>query len=108
MPHRPSPRRRSQFRLRTLMIGVMLFCVSAAWFTEGARTVREWKAILAHEPISLLVSSSNSTSRISWVRRWLDDVDCRLIGTEPVSNEKLEHDRAVFPEAIIKRSSDPP
>ena len=31
MPDQPSPRRRFQFRLRTLMIGVTLVCVIAGW-----------------------------------------------------------------------------
>jgi hypothetical protein len=39
-----SPRRRFQFRLRTLMIGVTLFCVFGAWFGNEIRIVRERKA----------------------------------------------------------------
>jgi hypothetical protein len=91
-----------------MMIGVTLFCISAAWFTEQVRFVRERKAILVHEPVSLLDRSPDSSNRLSWVRRWLGDVDCRLIGAEPVSDEELERYRAAFPEAIVKRWSDPP
>jgi hypothetical protein len=99
---------RFQFRLRTLMIVVTLFCISAAWFTEQGRIVHERREILAHEPVSLLDRSTDSNNRLSLVRRWLGDVDCREIGAEPVSDEELEHYRAVFPEATIKRWSDPP
>ena len=102
-------RRWFQFSLRTLLIVVTLFCIAAAWFTEQARIVRERKAILDHDGlISLLDFATGPSSRISIVRRWLGDVDCREIGAEPVSDEELEHYRAVFPEATIKRWSDPP
>jgi hypothetical protein len=43
MPDQPSPRRRFQFRLRTLMIGVT---IAALLCPVGARIVLEWQAML--------------------------------------------------------------
>jgi hypothetical protein len=46
MPDQPSPRRRFQFRLRTLLIGVTLAAVACAYVAREAQIVRERKAWL--------------------------------------------------------------
>jgi hypothetical protein len=46
MADQPLSRRRFQFRLRTLMIGVTLFCVAAGWLAVQARAVRDRKGVL--------------------------------------------------------------
>ena len=51
MSDHPSPRRRFQFRLRTLMIGVTLFCVVAGWLLSQASVVWERKALLKKAPV---------------------------------------------------------
>jgi hypothetical protein len=41
----PSPRRRFQFRLRTLLIGVTLFCIVGGWFGNQVRIGANRKAV---------------------------------------------------------------
>jgi hypothetical protein len=54
-PHKAVPpkrkRRRFQFRLRTLMIGVTLFCLVAGWLLNQASVVWERKSLLESAPV---------------------------------------------------------
>jgi hypothetical protein len=46
VPDQPSPRRRFQFRLRTLLIGVTLLAVACAYIGPHLKKVQERKALL--------------------------------------------------------------
>jgi hypothetical protein len=97
-----SPRRRFQFRLRTLMIVVTLFCVFGGYVAHEVKIVRERRALLdkllvLHHGIYSLDANKDATP---WLRRLLGDepVDELLIPTE-VSDEDAREIEAAFPEA---------
>ena len=78
MSDQPSPRRRFQFRLRTLMIAVTLLAVPCAYVGWQAKIVRERRELLdklfaLHHGIYRL---DTKNERVPWLRR--------LLGDEPV------------------------
>jgi hypothetical protein len=109
MAEQPAPRRRFQFRLRTLLIGVTLLAVPLGYIGAQMRIVKERKAWLeSHTQFGL--SGGNFTPSFadgdpdkapSLIRRWLGD-ECR----GHVEATRADADRAIalFPEATIYHS----
>ena len=109
-----TPRRRFQFRLGTLMIGVTLFCVVAGGYVVAQRQiVKGRRAILddvlyrggvAHPDISW--PNGPPVTRLSWVREWLGDKAMKwiVIPTGATADEE-ERIRSFFPEAEVSRDS---
>ena len=103
-----SPRRRFQFRLRTLMIGVTLFCVVGAWFGNQAWIVIRRKAIIRNEPISAMIPARElvpGRADIPWIRRLLGDHDFfAIFAPQSATDDDLERYRSAFPEADVRRT----
>jgi hypothetical protein len=114
MADQPSPRRRFQFRLQTLMISVTLFCVVAGGYVVAQRQiVKERRAILedvlirggiAHPDISW--PNGPPVTRLSWVREWLGDKAMKwIVIPTGATAEEEERIRSLFAEAQISRDS---
>jgi hypothetical protein len=107
----PSPRRRFQFRLRTLMIVVTLIAVPCAYVGWQAKIVRDRKAWLARQPIQRRIdgpkiikelAQGDPTRSPSKIRLWLGDKSVEYIGIPISSNpEELKLAASLFPEAVI-------
>jgi len=102
------PRRRwFQFRLRTLLIGMMLLAVPCGYMGWQAKIVRERKGVL-----ELVVQQGGTISPLinappddlpPLVRRLLGDEPIGLIEfQQPITTEELQSIAAAFPEADIK------
>jgi hypothetical protein len=107
MANQPQARRRFQFSLRTLLIGVTLFCIFGAWFGNQVRIVIQRRAIIRNEPISAMIPARElvpGRADIPWIRRLLGDKDCFVIwADQTVTDEDLERYKAAFPEADVIR-----
>jgi hypothetical protein len=113
MANQPSPRRRFQFRLRTLMIGVTLLAVVYGYVGWQAKIVRERRALqikyarqigcnirFAGFPGEFIPADFQTST--TWVRRLLGDVDVYRIGTPPnrdFTPSELEEIHRILPEA---------
>jgi hypothetical protein len=74
MADQPSPRRRFQFRLRTLMIGVTVFCVVVGGYVGWqAKIVRERRALLDEINAAGGGEVPDIAHRPPWLRRILGD-----------------------------------
>jgi hypothetical protein len=105
MSDQPS-RRRFQFRLRTLMIGVALFGVFGGWFGSQVRVVQERKALASRAGVDS--HTTDARGRLSWIRVWLGDKYFRgLLLDRSLAEESVLYKNA-FPEATIlqRESSD--
>ena len=105
MPDQPSPRRRFQFRLRTLMIAVTLFAlIPCGYVGWQAKIVRERRAELNRMVDGRLYGIAGSEERraIPWIRRVLADQQVYSI-MMPVGTDRAELDRlrSPFPEAKV-------
>jgi hypothetical protein len=111
-------RRRFQFRLRTLMIGVTLFCVAVGGYVGWqAKIVRERKPILddvlkrggiAHADYTLSQPQLQRVylSRVSWFREWLGDHAMKwIILPTGATLEEEQRVRSLFPEAEVSHDS---
>src|SRR5689334_62972 len=106
MADQPSPRRRFQFRLRTLMIAVTVFCVVCGWLLSQAAIVWQRKAMLRDAPASWV--DDDERAGISWLRRAMGDQGIGTIVLDKTATDKqLDHYRDVFPEASIYRTDNP-
>jgi hypothetical protein len=98
------PRRRFQFRLRTLLIMVTLLAVPLSYVGWQAKIVRERRAELNRVVDGRLfgIASSDETRAIPWIRRILADQQVYSI-MMPVGSDRAELDRlrSLFPEAKI-------
>jgi hypothetical protein len=98
-------RRWFQFRLRTLLIGVTLFCVVVGgyigWQTKIVRARQAWLSSNRqtwHEGYFTEYVRENPVARPSWIRLWLGDDSYSQICAQPgVIKEAV----ALFPEAQI-------
>jgi hypothetical protein len=111
----PAPRRRFQFRLRTLMIGVALLAVPCAYVGWQVRIVRERQALIAaisHDVMYLDVqvaaavgyyrSKKMTPATVPLLRQWLGDVAVEVIAIPArASPEFKERVKAAFPEATF-------
>jgi hypothetical protein len=104
----PSPRRRFQFRLRTLMIGVTLFCVFAGYIASQANIVRARSAMRDEINHSggvvrvLIANEDNADHVVPWIRTLIRDRAVSFIGLPiAVGIEYRDRVHALFPEAEI-------
>jgi hypothetical protein len=122
MADQPSPRRRFQFRLRTLMIGVTLLAVPCAYVGWQVKIVRARNAMMirlrdlggvCNTPDEIRDFFSASYKRsigmyrlpvLPWIRRWLGD---QAVYQMWIPESAPSHDAAeiaqAFPEAIVGR-----
>jgi hypothetical protein len=96
----PSPRRRFQFRLRTLMIGVTLLAVPCGFWARDYRLASE-RAEFRKTLINSAWSNGDD-SVISSFRQWLGDMPYHMVAL-PLESSREIRDRAksLFPEAVI-------
>jgi hypothetical protein len=126
MPDQPSPRRRFQFRLRTLMIAVTLLAVPCAYLGWQKKIVLERKEMLAQITASggtvMLVPSTPGVtfypivnrngapvrySAIPAVRRWLgDQYVVNIAPPAGMERECVDRIAALFPEAVTWQPED--
>ena len=112
-------RRRFQFRLRTLMIGVTLLAVPCAYVGWQAKIVRHRRDLLKglrdrsiRYELTTNYPQLTDPPRIPLIREWLGDSAVWAIGYRPNSSPpNLDELRIYFPEAIIgpfsQRSPEP-
>ena len=107
MPDQPSPRRRFQFRLRTLMIGVTLLAVACGYVGWQAKIVRQRESernwIQKHGGVmeSNITRPGQPTYRptVSWARGLLGDSGVAAIRFgKPISDDDERRIKSVFPE----------
>ena len=97
-------RRRFQFRLRTLLIGVTLLAVFCGYVGWQAKIVRERRTELTRVVDMRLVGieDDDEDGAIPWIRHTLGDErvsSIRLVvGTDPAELDRL---RVLFPEAKV-------
>ena len=111
MAAQPSPRRRFQFRLRTLMIVVTLLAVLMGYVGGQAEIVRARQAWLkAHSELDFFMVShtyevlihGDKTKSPSLLRRWLGDHELESWEVfRNASTDQLSEINALFPEATI-------
>jgi hypothetical protein len=108
-------RRRFQFRLRTLMIGVTLVAAACACVGSQAKIVRDRRAIVAwiltETQGSCILDSVRITERgvrvppdPNWLRRILGDRSFQyiVIPTEELTADRLNTIKAAFPESVVE------
>jgi hypothetical protein len=101
----PAPRRRFQFRLRTLMIGVTLLAVPMGYIGWQAKIVAERKAWLRDDRDVSITPASSGANDIPWMRRWLGDFkvdEIRVRSTLFIDSEIVKRLHEEFPEATIR------
>jgi len=102
MASQPSPRRRFQFRLRTLMIGVTVFCLLTGWILNQANVVWERQSLLKR---ALVWGADDTDSGVPLVHRLFGDSGVGLVQLDvSASDEELAHYRAAFSEASVFRA----
>jgi hypothetical protein len=107
-------RRRFQFRLRTLLIGVAILAVPCAYVGRQAMIVRERQTIIKNELINAMTIDASGRDKVApgrpdipWIRRLLGDEDClKIFAPRSATDEDIERFRSAFPEAEVKRMSD--
>jgi hypothetical protein len=104
MADQSSTRRRFQFSLRTLLIGVTLLAGACAYFGWQAKRVRDRRAELSRSVSMRLVGiGDGKNATTSWLRRLLGDVTVDSISMPPnTSPAELERLSTLFPEASIR------
>jgi hypothetical protein len=108
-------RRWFQFSLRTLMIGVTLFCVVdggyVGWQAKIVRARRAWLAHLATQRYQArigdrVIYAGNGHGEPSIVRRWLGDkAILRISLPATVPDEDRETTLRLFPESNVTQTS---
>jgi hypothetical protein len=106
----PPPRRRFQFRLRTLMIGVAVVavvCGAANWYRGEVEYVRERDRLTSERPFAgAQMPGPHAPRTIPWIRQRLGDMQYIEVFLEPsASDEDVERYQRAFPEAKIIRWS---
>ena len=113
----PPPRRRFQFRLRTLMIVVTLFCVAAGGYIGSQKKIvaerRAWLAHLQEEGytarIGDIVISGGDQSEPNIVRRWLGDkATFRISLPATLPDKDKETTLRLFPESTVTQTPNAP
>jgi hypothetical protein len=98
MPEDPQVRRRFQFRLRTLLIGVALFAIPCAYIAHEYRLVQKRHAMLELGPSTLFNYVPGDDSKLPLVRRWLGDHAVMAFGFNQPSEENTRRYKDAFPE----------
>jgi hypothetical protein len=100
----PSPRRRFQFRLRTLMIGVTLFAlIPCGYVGWQAKIVRDRKRMTDRDsPVRSYLYSDIPGEAIPWIRRRLGDKEYHHIDlVDSASDATVGLYLKAFPEAAV-------
>ena len=101
----PSPRCRFQFRLRTLMIGVALFCVAGGWFAHEAHIASERQALrkwIEQHGCWSGVWLGHDDDAPSFIRRLLGDQPVGYVHVpKDATDEDIQRIEAVFPNANL-------
>jgi hypothetical protein len=100
------PRRRFQFRLRSLMIMVTLLAVPCAYVGWQVRLVRERRDILDNRTkhATAIYGMVDPPSLTLGVRRWLGDVAVRqFFFNADATDDEIEVTRRALPEAEVWR-----
>jgi hypothetical protein len=108
MADQPSPRRRFQFRLRTLMILVALMAVPCAYVGWQAKIVRERRALLDQIEAAgggdetAVFYNSASPPPPPWLRRILGDETIELLLVPSTTDEEtMARIHLLFPDTQI-------
>jgi hypothetical protein len=112
MADQPSPRRRFQFRLRTLMIGVMLLAIPLGYVGWQARIVRErheatakyhrWSALPIHNYQGNPFETWEPRPNAPWPLRWLCEEGIAAMEVpSSASAEEFAYLKRLFPEAKV-------
>jgi hypothetical protein len=112
MPAQPSPRRRFQFRLRTLLIVVTLLAVPLGYVGWQAKIVHERQVMMRwveeHDGYCLLavnkpVTQTTPAERPSLIRRWLGDAQvAEVCFRSLISHDDAARIREAFPGVQIR------
>ena len=100
-------RRRFQFRLRTLMIGVTLLAVACGYVGWQAKIVRQRCASSLNYSSGFancvkIVACGDPTKAPNLLRRWLGDVASDAVALRPNSTtDDIRAAAELFPEAVI-------
>ena len=103
-----SPRRRFQFRLRTLMIVVTLFCVlvggHVGWQKKIVIRRQEWLHVHSRNPDAMHdyisgLGIGDGEQRPGLIRCWLGDEPHKYLKLDNPAPEEIEAARQLFPEA---------
>jgi hypothetical protein len=101
-------RRRFQFRLRTLMIGVTIVAALCAYLSHERQVVQERQNFIASHPrLPHIVYNAEPQfmTEISWIRRWMSDRQYYAIAVgDSASDATLDRFKRLFPEAAVVRS----
>jgi hypothetical protein len=99
------PRRRFQFRLRTLMVVVTLLALPCTYVGGQAKIVRDRAAALAASGRMLYQAGElESPKDLPWMRRLLGDKHySEIILEDDAPDEFVATLRLAFPEAIVVR-----
>ena len=123
--NQPSPRRRFQFRLRMLMIGVTLLAGVCGYVAWQAKIVQERRAVadlVLHYEGGVYWSSEVKRAlptasglriwedhivfplrEVSWLRRWLgDDAATYILYRMQMPKDEITRVKAAFPEAHFR------
>jgi hypothetical protein len=100
------PRRRFQFRLRTLMVVVTSVAVACAYVAHEAKIVQNRKALVAavgkYATLPGWWRSSESPPTLPLIRRWLGDKPvCSMTLPGSLNPSLIDELRQAFPEASI-------
>ncbi len=110
MPDQPSPRRRFQFRLRTLMIVVTLLAVACAHVAHEAKIVRERRNwLVAHlfaassfPPHLILLAQGSAEHNPSVIRLLLGDNSYKFIPVPASAPASVKEEAIIlFPESKV-------
>jgi hypothetical protein len=103
MSHEMNARRRFQFRLRTLMIGVTLLAVPMGYVGWQATIVRKRTSELdtLGKNCKIIFAPADARPRLPWIRRLLGDKDVAAINLPPTTIEEVYRVKEVFPEADV-------
>jgi hypothetical protein len=108
MSDQPSPRRRFQFRLRTLMIAVTLFCIVIGGYTGWQKKIvkerQEWLHVHSRQPdmhydVISGIRIGDDKQRPGLIRCWLGDEPQEYLKLENPAPEEIEAAHQLFPEA---------
>ena len=104
----PKRKRRFQFRLRTLLIGVTLLAVVCGYVGWQAKIVKErrneidWGGYKGNLRQGIDIRFYREVPEVPWLRRKLDDVYVREIDVAvDAPRDQVEHLHRLFPEAYF-------
>jgi len=109
MADQPTPRRRFQFRLRTLFIVVTLLAVLGGYLLLEARIVNERKAMLetgSDGPVVDFTVDKGKDAAIPTLRLWIGDHFFSSVHVKQQAD--INRYKAAFPEADVELPPPPP